>query len=69
MGRRDLLLARARLLSSARRSKHGAMPSDAGEWWKQIEALAAELGEPITWDEWHSVSLLRGEPEQEEMPL
>lgn len=68
MTRRERLLHHARLLSSARRAKHGAIPDDAGVWWQQIEALAVELDLPITWDEWHALSRLRGEP-QEELPL
>jgi hypothetical protein len=63
MTRREVLLHRARLLSSARRQKHGAVPDDAGLWWQQIEAVAAELNLPITWEEWHSVSRKRDDEE------
>jgi hypothetical protein len=35
------------------------MPGDAGVWWQQIEALAAEFDMPITWAEWHSVTTSR----------
>lgn len=68
MTRRELL-HRARLLSSARRQKHGVVPDDAGVWWQQIEALAAELALPITWAEWHSVRVPRETAPQEELPL
>lgn len=51
------ILARVRLLSIARVSKHGpVMPEDPGVWWQQIEALAVELSIPITWEEWCAVS-------------
>ena len=64
---RGVLLARARLLSSARRHKHGAIPDDAGVWWQQIEALAVELDMPITWAEWHSLSVSRETARQEDL--
>lgn len=60
------LLARARLLSAARAAKNGPLPADAGVWWQQIEALAAEFDMPITWAEWHSVTVPRGTADQPE---
>jgi hypothetical protein len=50
------LLHRARLLSSARAQHHGRIPDDAGKWWEQIQAVAAEYDTPITWEEWHSLT-------------
>ena len=64
---RGELLVRARLLSSARRAKDGPLPADAGLWWQQIEAVAAELDLPITWAEWHSVTVSRETARQEEL--
>jgi hypothetical protein len=64
---RGELLVRTRLLSSARRAREGPLPSDAGVWWQQIEALAAELDLPITWAEWHSVTVPRETAPQEEL--
>jgi hypothetical protein len=64
---RGELLVRARLLSSARRQRHGTMPDDAGVWWQQVEALAAEFELPITWAEWHSVNVPWETPQQEEL--
>jgi hypothetical protein len=57
------LLHRARLLSNARVARNGNMPDDPAKWWQQIEAVAAELDLPITWDEWHSVSRKRDDEE------
>jgi hypothetical protein len=53
------LLHRTRLLSNARVAANGKIPDDGAKWWQQIEALAAELNLPITWEEWHSVSRKR----------
>ena len=64
---RGVLLAKARLLSSARRQRHGVMPDDAAVWWQQIEALAVELDMPITWAEWHSLSVSRETARQEDL--
>ena len=69
MPARRELLDRARLLSSARRQRHGVMPDDAAVWWQQIEALAAELQLPITWDEWHALNVPRETSMQEELSL
>jgi hypothetical protein len=66
---RGELLARVRLLSSARRAHKGPLPDDAGVWWQQIEALAAEFDLPITWAEWHSLTRRRADDEQEDLPL
>jgi len=56
MSRREIL-QRVRLLSQARIAKHGPdMPDDPGLWWQQIEAIAADLAVPISWDEWCSVA-------------
>jgi hypothetical protein len=63
---RGELLVRARLLSAARRARNGPLPDDAGVWWQQIEALAAELDLPITWAEWHSVTVSRETAAQQE---
>jgi hypothetical protein len=63
----DELLARVRLLSSARAASKGPLPADAGVWWQQIEALAAEYDMPITWAEWHSVTVSRETARQEEL--
>jgi hypothetical protein len=62
----DELLARARLLSAARVARHGSPPADATVWWQQVEALAAELDMPITWAEWHSVSVSRETAQRQE---
>jgi hypothetical protein len=38
-------------LSSARHSKFGALPDDAALWWQQLQAVAADLGIAVTWDD------------------
>jgi hypothetical protein len=60
------LLHRTRLLSNARVASKGKIPDDPAKWWQQIEAVAAELNLPITWEEWHSVSRKR---DDDELPL
>jgi hypothetical protein len=62
------LLERARLLSSARALHYGKIPADAAKWWQQIEALQAEYNLPITWAEWHSLTVSR-ETKQQDLPL
>ena len=54
MTRRELM-HRVRLISSARAANNGKIPDDAAKWWQQIEATAAELNLPVTWEEWHSL--------------
>jgi hypothetical protein len=61
------LLHRARLLSSARAARFGNIPADAGKWWQQIETIAAEWDLPITWAEWHSVTVSRETPPQQDL--
>ena len=61
------LLHRARLLSSARAQRFGKIPDDAIKWWQQIETIAAEWDLPITWDEWHSVTVSRETARQEDL--
>ena len=62
------LLHRVRLLSSARTQHYGKIPADAGKWWQQIEALQAEYNMPVTWAEWHSLTVSR-ETAQQDLPL
>lgn len=64
MSRRDIL-ARVRLLSSARRGRHGVLPEDPAVWWEQIETLAVEMAVPITWAEWESVAKRKPDVEAE----
>jgi hypothetical protein len=55
MRRVDVLIARLRTLSTARRMKFGELPADQSVWWQQVQMVGEELGLPLSWEDYQLV--------------
>ncbi len=52
---KQLRLAQQRAISMQRRIAYGAMPRTNEVWWEQIQAVAAQWGVPVKYEDWGTI--------------